>query len=61
MLVVGSGLSYEEAAKVCGCPIGTIRSRLARARQELEAKMLGETPMPRSETSRETRLAELHH
>ncbi len=61
MLVVGSGLSYEEAAKVCGCPIGTIRSRLARARQELEAKMLGEAPMPRSETTRETRLAELHH
>lgn len=61
MLVVGGGLSYEEAAKVCGCPIGTIRSRLARARQELEAKMLGEAPMPRSETSRETRLAELHH
>lgn len=61
MLVVGSGLSYEEAAKVCGCPIGTIRSRLARARQELEAKMLGESPMARNPTPRETRLAELHH
>ncbi|MEK9967506.1 MAG: sigma-70 family RNA polymerase sigma factor [Ferrovibrio sp.] len=60
-LVVGHGLSYEDAAKVCGCPIGTIRSRLARARQELEAKMLGESPMPRSKVTRETRLAELHH
>ncbi len=29
------GLSYEEAAEVCGCPIGTIRSRVARARQAL--------------------------
>ena len=29
------GLSYEEAAEVCGCPIGTIRSRVARARAEL--------------------------
>lgn len=29
------GLSYAEAAEVCGCPIGTIRSRVARAREEL--------------------------
>lgn len=29
------GLSYEEAADVVGCPIGTIRSRVARARQHL--------------------------
>ncbi|MFD0822442.1 sigma factor-like helix-turn-helix DNA-binding protein, partial [Micromonospora zhanjiangensis] len=29
------GLSYEEAARVCGCPVGTIRSRVARARQDL--------------------------
>lgn len=29
------GLSYEEAAEVVGCPIGTIRSRVARARADL--------------------------
>ncbi len=29
------GLSYEEAATVCGCPTGTIRSRVARAREDL--------------------------
>ncbi|MDY7100422.1 MAG: sigma-70 family RNA polymerase sigma factor [Actinomycetota bacterium] len=29
------GLSYEEAAAVCSCPIGTIRSRVARARGAL--------------------------
>lgn len=29
------GLSYQEAADVCGCPIGTIRSRVARAREDL--------------------------
>jgi RNA polymerase sigma-70 factor, ECF subfamily len=29
------GLSYAEAADVCGCPIGTVRSRVARARDDL--------------------------
>jgi RNA polymerase sigma-70 factor, ECF subfamily len=29
------GLSYPEAAEVCGCPVGTIRSRVARARADL--------------------------
>ena len=29
------GLSYDEAAEVCGCPLGTIRSRVARARNDL--------------------------
>lgn len=29
------GVSYDEAAEVCQCPIGTIRSRVARARLEL--------------------------
>jgi RNA polymerase sigma-70 factor, ECF subfamily len=32
-----AGLSYEEAAAVVGCPIGTIRSRVARARADLRA------------------------
>ncbi|KAA1248689.1 RNA polymerase sigma factor SigC [Mycobacterium simiae] len=31
------GLSYADAAAVCGCPIGTIRSRVARARDALLA------------------------
>jgi RNA polymerase sigma-70 factor (ECF subfamily) len=29
------GLSYAEAAEACDCPIGTIRSRVARAREDL--------------------------
>ncbi|MCB1015377.1 MAG: sigma-70 family RNA polymerase sigma factor [Acidimicrobiales bacterium] len=30
-----AGCSYEEAAEICDCPVGTIRSRVARARGEL--------------------------
>ena len=30
-----NGVSYEEAASIAGCPVGTIRSRLSRARQML--------------------------
>jgi RNA polymerase sigma-70 factor (ECF subfamily) len=33
------GLSYREAADVCECPIGTIRSRVARAREDLAADL----------------------
>ena len=31
------GLSYDEAADACQCPVGTIRSRIARARAALIA------------------------
>jgi RNA polymerase sigma-70 factor (ECF subfamily) len=33
------GLSYNDAAAVCGCPVGTIRSRVARARDALLADL----------------------
>ena len=33
------GLSYAQAAEVCDCPVGTIRSRVARARDELIAAL----------------------
>ncbi|WP_433235961.1 sigma-70 family RNA polymerase sigma factor [Actinomadura nitritigenes] len=35
LLTAVAGLSYADAAAVCGCPVGTIRSRVARARAEL--------------------------
>lgn len=39
------GLSYEEAAVACGCPVGTIRSRVARARDELIEMLDGAIPL----------------
>lgn len=33
------GFSYADAAVVCGCPVGTIRSRVARARADLVAAL----------------------
>lgn len=35
LLVDVEGLTYEEAAAVLGCPVGTVRSRLSRARRTL--------------------------
>jgi RNA polymerase sigma-70 factor (ECF subfamily) len=40
ILVGAAGFSYEEAADVCGCAVGTIKSRVNRARNRL-ADMLG--------------------
>ena len=41
ILVVAHGLSYEEVAAMCGCAVGTIKSRVARAREELHAAVEG--------------------
>lgn len=35
-LVVFEGLSYAEAGRTCGCKEGTIKSRIARARDQLQ-------------------------
>lgn len=36
LLVGAAGFSYEEAAEICGCAVGTIKSRVNRARSRLE-------------------------
>ncbi|MGG7645560.1 RNA polymerase sigma factor [Rhodovulum sp. YNF3179] len=39
ILVGASGFSYEEAAEMCGCAVGTIKSRTNRARRRLAELM----------------------
>jgi RNA polymerase sigma-70 factor, ECF subfamily len=41
MLIGANGMSYDEAAEVMGCAIGTIKSRLARGRVALSALING--------------------
>jgi RNA polymerase sigma-70 factor, ECF subfamily len=36
ILIGASGFSYEEAAEICGCAVGTIKSRVSRARSRLQ-------------------------
>ncbi|HZH07151.1 MAG TPA: sigma factor-like helix-turn-helix DNA-binding protein, partial [Lautropia sp.] len=45
LLVGAGGFSYEEAAEICGCAIGTIKSRVGRARAALNV-MLSEGSIP---------------
>lgn len=37
ILVGAGGMSYEEVATIMGCPVGTVKSRVRRARDELQA------------------------
>lgn len=41
LLVGASGFTYEEAANICECAVGTMKSRVARARAELSKLLDG--------------------
>jgi RNA polymerase sigma-70 factor (ECF subfamily) len=45
LLVGASGFSYEEAADIAGCPIGSRKSRVARARADLARMLNGEAEL----------------
>jgi RNA polymerase sigma-70 factor (ECF subfamily) len=49
ILVGAGGFAYEEAAEICGCAVGTIKSRVARARSALETLMEEGKLRPREE------------
>lgn len=50
-LVVASGLTYDEAAKRCACAVGTMKSRVSRARTELRRLLDGALRAPGSVSS----------
>lgn len=39
VLIAMLGINYDEAARICNCPIGTIKSRLNRARAQLKVAL----------------------
>lgn len=43
-MVVLHGMSYEQVAETMGCAVGTAKSRVFRARQQLHVWLVGETP-----------------
>ena len=54
MLVAAEGVSYEEAATIAGCAIGTVKSRVARARAALVLLLEGhdiDTDQPDRDTA----------
>ncbi len=51
ILVGAGGFSYEDAAAICHCAVGTVKSRVARARKSLLSLLEGDEPLPPSAQS----------
>jgi RNA polymerase sigma-70 factor (ECF subfamily) len=45
-LIAAGGFSYSEAAEICHCKVGTLKSRVARARQSLISLLDGKKALP---------------
>lgn len=46
VLVGAQGLSYEDAAAICGVPVGTMKARVSRGRSVLTRRMGGQVALP---------------
>ncbi len=44
VLVGAQELSYEQAAAICGVPVGTVKARVSRARSQIATRLREETP-----------------
>jgi RNA polymerase sigma-70 factor (ECF subfamily) len=49
LLITAEGFSYEDAARVCGCAVGTMKSRVNRARSRLLDETTGTTEETRAD------------
>src|SRR5579875_1840096 len=57
VMVVLNGMSYEALAEATGCAVGTAKSRVFRARRQLEAWLMGESTGRAADQSRAAREA----
>jgi RNA polymerase sigma-70 factor (ECF subfamily) len=48
ILVGAGGFSYEDAAAICNCAVGTVKSRVARARKALMDLLDGQESLPQA-------------
>jgi RNA polymerase sigma-70 factor (ECF subfamily) len=54
ILIGASGFSYEEAAEICGTRVGTVKSRVSRARARLDELLSTGEVLPASETAEDS-------
>lgn len=59
ILVGAGGFSYQEAASICGCAVGTMKSRVSRGRNAVTALMTSGQPLPLSDNSGNTAYQEI--
>ena len=55
LLTLGCGYSYEETAALCGCPVGTIKSQVNRARKKVIARLTGDDDVSATDRHRSSR------